>query len=405
MNRVLVVAAFSMLAVLPSRAQSPEIAEIINTPIVPLSLAFDEAISGVFPLQIRFGDMNKSWRRMQISGSDDDWLSQIYSSNPRNPQPQIFYTRGQTVTVNGEALIVTYKIAQVIETLPISDRFGTGALQIPPALTTQTFLELALLNPRLISRFSAVRVLDVKREIAQNAIVVQKARVERTKTINAASLQNLQQIGQQLRSFTQSTGKLPPLQTSAAAQKALQRFSYSSPSPFVHPITKETCATNARLSGKSLKQIAEPSRAIVFHEREASGDGTRGVVFADGSAERILESEFFRLESPAERATFASPKLMPGQKAVKLYGAAALAYIYNARKNREESHGKNLPQFYRSEATGRIYYRDMKNPYIVTFVAPPKNPIVAPLPDAADYQKYAGYNRRKGGESFGGYGF
>ncbi len=405
MNRVLVVASLSMLAVLPLRAQSPETAEIINTQIVPLSLTFDEAISGVFPLQIRFGDMNKSWRRMQVSGSDDDLLSQIYSSNPRNPQPQIFYTRGQTVTVNGESLLVTYKIAQVIETPPISDRFSNSALQVPPTLQLETPLELALLNPRLISRFSAVRVLDVEREIAQNTVVVQKARVERTKTINVASLQNLQQIGQQLRSFTQSTGKLPPLQTSAAAQKALQRFGYSSPSPFVHPITKETHATNARLSGKSLKQIAEPSRAIVFHEREASGDGTRGVVFADGSAERIAEDVFFRLESPPERATFVSPKILPSQKSVRLYGAAALAYIYNVRKNREESHGKNLPQFYRSESSGRIYYREAKNPSNAIFVAPPINPVIVPLSDAAAYQQYAGYNGRKGGESFGGYGF
>lgn len=174
---------------------------------------------------------------------------------------------------------------------------------MPQLLTPDTWLELALLNPRLISRFSAIRVLDVAQELRQNVAAVQSARLELARTINQASLNNLQQIGQQVRSYTQSTGKLPSLQTSAAAQKDLQRFGFSSPSPYQHPSTGKNYATNAALSGKPLKQIGDASRRIVLYETEVSPDGTRGVVFADGSASRIAESEFARLlKSPSQQA-------------------------------------------------------------------------------------------------------
>ena len=381
MNRVFVVATFSILAAWPSRAQNLD--QLSQT-------SFEAVISGgTIPLQIRFGDMDKSWRRMQISGSDDDLLSQIYSSNARNPQPQIFYTLGQTLTMNGESFLVTYKIAPIVETLPTPDRFGNGALQIPPALTTQTALELALLNPRLISRFSAIRVLDVAQEIAQNAAVVQKAREQRIKAINASSLNHLQQLGQQLRSYTQSTGKLPPLQTSAAAQKVMRRFGYSSPSPFVNPATEKNYAVNSSLSGKSLKQIVELSITIVFYEAESSGDGTRGVVFADGSAERIPESEFARLRSQT--------KVSPKAKIVLLHGASALAYMYDKHKNVK-------PFYYRTAVGDRIYYRDEKTKRPI-FVSPPRQPLMVPDFEAVKYHNYAGYNGRKTGQTFGGYGY
>lgn len=398
MNRVLVLAAMTFAVALTSRAQTT--GNPISGGDLPVvsNNSFEQAVSGTdFPLQIAFGDMKNSWRRMQISGSDEDLLSHIYSSsNPRNFQPQIFYTRGQSIEINGEPFLVAYKLAPSSDLVPSRDRFGNinNWPQVPQLLTLDTRLELALLNPRLISRFSAIRVLDVAQELRQNAAAVQSARLELARTINQASLNNLQQIGQQLRNYTQSTGKLPSLQTSAAAQKDLQRFGFSSPSPFQHPSTGKSYATNAALSGKTIKQISDPSRVVVFYETEVSPDDTRGVVFADGSASRIKESELARLIKAS--TTAGATKL----KTVPLYGAAALRWMY-ARGI--DANGKKV-QLYQARGTGRIYYRD-PNTHMAIYVTPPMRPLVVPASEAIQYQNYAGYNGRKTGQKFGGYGY
>lgn len=126
MNRVLVLAAMTLAVALPSRAQAADNSVSNDGPSAAPNNSFEEAVSGTdIPLQIAFGEMRNSWRRMQISGSDDDLLSQIYSSsNPRNFQPQIFYTRGQSLKINSEPFLVAYKLATANEAVPSRDRFG-----------------------------------------------------------------------------------------------------------------------------------------------------------------------------------------------------------------------------------------------------------------------------------------
>jgi len=92
------------------------------------------------------------------------------------------------------------------------------------------------------------------------------------------------------------------------------------------------------------------------------------------------------------------------QKVMILAGAAALYYLYNKRKN--ASAGQ--VQYYRSEKSGRIYYRpDPKNPNKVIYVTPPRQPIQVPMSEAEarQYQGYAGYNNQPSGQNYGGYGY
>lgn len=91
-------------------------------------------------------------------------------------------------------------------------------------------------------------------------------------------------------------------------------------------------------------------------------------------------------------------------KVILLAGAAALYYIYNKRKNAAAANSGQV-QYYRSETSGRIYYRDPQNPKKAIFVSPPTKPIEVPMSEAQQYQGYAGYNNQAAGRNYGPYGY
>lgn len=109
---------------------------------------------------------------------------------------------------------------------------------------------------------------------------------------------------------------------------------------------------------------------------------------------------------PGIGSTVSRPKQgMSGkQKMMLLAGAAALYYIYNKRKNAAAANSGQV-QYYRSETSGRIYYRDPKNPKNAIFVSPPTKPIQVPMGEAQQYQGYQGYNNQASGREYGGFGY
>lgn len=91
------------------------------------------------------------------------------------------------------------------------------------------------------------------------------------------------------------------------------------------------------------------------------------------------------------------------QKVVLLAGAAALYYLYKRHQNAKAAQGPN-GKYFRSESTGRIYYRDLKTGKF-QWVTPPNQPIQVPADQAQEYSGYAGYNGNMNqGQSYGGYG-
>lgn len=86
-------------------------------------------------------------------------------------------------------------------------------------------------------------------------------------------------------------------------------------------------------------------------------------------------------------------------KVALLVGAAALYYMYTKKKN---AAGQTV-QYYKSESTGRIYYRDPKNPKQAIWVTPPAQGIQVPMEQAQEYSRYQGYNNQTTGQAWGGY--
>ncbi|MEG4226824.1 hypothetical protein QUA35_12995 [Microcoleus sp. N9_B2] len=77
---------------------------------------------------------------------------------------------------------------------------------------------------------------------------------------------------------------------------------------------------------------------------------------------------------------------------ITLAGAAALYYIYNQHKNKQEKgpQGKH----YLSK-NGRVYYRDAQNR--AHWVTPPPEGIKVPESEAARYREFQGYNNQNTG--------
>ncbi len=95
------------------------------------------------------------------------------------------------------------------------------------------------------------------------------------------------------------------------------------------------------------------------------------------------------------------PGMSTKQKVVLLAGAAALYYVYRKYQNNKAPSGV---QYYKSEANGRIYYRDPKTKQAI-YVTPPARAIEVPADQAREYQGYAGYNNQPQGQQFGGFGY
>ena len=79
--------------------------------------------------------------------------------------------------------------------------------------------------------------------------------------------------------------------------------------------------------------------------------------------------------------------------AITLAGAAALYYIYNQHKNKQEQGPQG--QYYLSK-NGRVYYRDAQKQ--AHWVTPPPEGIKVPESEASAYRDFQGYNNQTTGK-------
>ncbi|MBD2579523.1 hypothetical protein [Oscillatoria sp. FACHB-1406] len=97
------------------------------------------------------------------------------------------------------------------------------------------------------------------------------------------------------------------------------------------------------------------------------------------------------------RAPSPSPQAKKGlsntQKVVILAGAAALYYLYNQHRNKQEQRPQG--QYYLSK-NGRVYYRDAQ--HRAHWVTPPPEGIKVPETEAARYRDFQGYNNQTTGK-------
>lgn len=104
--------------------------------------------------------------------------------------------------------------------------------------------------------------------------------------------------------------------------------------------------------------------------------------------------------APANQPQAKKKGLSTGQKAViTLAGAAALYYLYNQHKNKQE---QGLQGKYYLSKNGRVYYRDAQKR--AHWVTPPPGGIKVPAEQATQYRDFQGYNNSSTGRDLTGLG-
>lgn len=133
--------ALALAAVLCSHSQSSIGAEL------------DQVISGSkFPLNLKLMDLNSEWRGLSVSGQFETGggmqsFNTLFVSSGSN----IYYTKGQTITVGSETYMIAYRLDN--QTRPLR-------------LTPETTLTLSLLNLRTIGSLNNIRQFNFEQEKA-----------------------------------------------------------------------------------------------------------------------------------------------------------------------------------------------------------------------------------------------
>ncbi|MGL5082859.1 MAG: hypothetical protein ACRC8A_15345 [Microcoleaceae cyanobacterium] len=260
------------------------------------------------PLTIQLQAMDNSWRRIAIGGQFElGDLLQSYGQLLGNTQQGLYYTQGRTVVVGGETYVIAYR-------LPASDKalnfttllegvFGGGtdcsALETS-VLKAETSLALALLNLRTIGSINQVYPFNLDQALAESQKTYEAAKVAceqaQAEQIATEANDDLWLLGYALLLYSdENEGTLPPMETPTAAQDALFNW-IGDREVFTYSQTSQPYQPNTSLSGKKLAEIPNPEQVVAFYETQPREDGSRTVVFLDGSVNQVTESDWSRVK-------------------------------------------------------------------------------------------------------------
>jgi hypothetical protein len=266
-------------------------------------MSFQELLSGkTVPLTLKLKDLNDEWRRINLGGSSGGaGALAIYSAMfGGGLGGGVYYTKGQTVTVGGETYLVAYRAqTKSPDMASMQQLMRSGQMPEPEKPTAQTTLSLSLLNLRTTGSFNDIRPFNLEFELTGNETALATEGEKRAQEVNDASLSNLRKLGTALLTYERDRKVLPLLTDVRTAQEELVLY-VSSKDVFAQPETKKPYQPNPSLSGKKLADIAKPEKTVVFYEATASPDGTRGVLFLDGHADRIPENNWKRIKQDSQ---------------------------------------------------------------------------------------------------------
>jgi hypothetical protein len=272
-----------------------------------------------------------------------------------------FITQGQTVAGGGELFLVAYrmkfdmeefsrKAQEVLAKQPQNAPFpATQMTAFVESYARERPLELALINVKTLSELSGVRAFNAEvqasaiRDLMQSIAAEEAAHTPPTASptasapkpptatsaskppaptpaatpkppattttkpptpnvaaLNAASQSNLKRLGGALLAYAKANnGLLPPMGTPAQAKAALTSLAGSVPI-WVRADTGEAYRPNPMLSGRKMAHISNPDEFVAFYEVNTAPDGTRGVVFLDGTAKRLTSADWPRYKKASK---------------------------------------------------------------------------------------------------------
>ncbi len=156
--------------------------------------SFASTLSGTkYPLSLTLKDLDGSWRMFSLTPTTDTSSQlNLYVAALTGGLQSTYYTKGETVSLNGELYVVAYhqKITLDLATLLKGENGG-----LPPVskLTPDTVLFLSLLNLRLTGSLNDIRAFSLAD--ALNPPVV-------AQNLEDVSVSNLKQVGLAIAQYT-----------------------------------------------------------------------------------------------------------------------------------------------------------------------------------------------------------
>lgn len=324
----------------------------VLAPCVP-SHAQNLLSGGDTPLSLTMKDLGSgSWRRVRISGTGESKgsgggildmfgammggaagsaMSSVMGpmlSGVATAGENVFYTQGKTMTIGGETYLIAYQPQTKPIDLPTLMKMDNkDAPPIPKPLTADSALSLSLLNLRTAGSLMDIRTVDMKSEITASEEMVKtyeamaKEEAEKKKESGttgtfgdagtesksaetatpATPVENLTQLGQALRMYMNDNDMRMPLMMDADTLRGALTPYAPNEGAFVQPETKKAYLPNPILSSKTYAEVEKyATYMIAVYEDGPAADGTRGVVFVNGSTKRVTEAEWERLRKASK---------------------------------------------------------------------------------------------------------
>jgi hypothetical protein len=180
------------------------------------------------------------------------------------PPASVVFTKGQTVSVDGEKYLIAYTISRQTPLIGADTEAATATL-----LTPETPVSLALLKLRAIGSLQELRPFDLT-----------QATVKGTRELAARtqSTANLRELAVAVVAYAKAHEQLLP--EAMAWVDAIKGSTDAT--RFTQPTTDAEYAMNPLVSGKKLGDLADAAQTILFYEPIPWSDGSRSVVSLDG---------------------------------------------------------------------------------------------------------------------------
>jgi hypothetical protein len=239
---------------------------------------------GARPLRLRFTDLTPRYRRVIITPRGDAFQTYIQTMMAQSGVPITpYFTSGETVSIGEETYLVAYRAQDNTDFTALRNSPREAVTASRPAPNDE--LLLSLLNLRTIGALSDVRPFDPARDLMSAS------------EGNAASLRALVSLGRGLLEGIGAHGGVVPVFTtplSASTRAVFQPF-VRNDRAWQDPRSGEFYTPNPKISGLVLADVLNASYLPALMEKDFAKDGTRGILFLDGHAERITRERWQRI--------------------------------------------------------------------------------------------------------------
>jgi hypothetical protein len=244
-----------------------------------------------YPTVIRFKEITgEGWSRFDLRDEQSKQESSYnFALQTKKSLLGYYLTKGETFSFEGTIFLVSYhaNTASIIEAIKAKDEIFDSESYVDPEPELE--FELALINLQQTRGITQIRPFDPKAELSVPKEAVTELSLKRLKTLGLAVLM-----------YTQDYDDVfPPMKEAKKFQEVVTPYVRGATMPadyFVNPITSKPYVLNLILSQHKLATLPHVASFALAYEDQPASDGTRGVVFVDGHAARIQETEWTRLK-------------------------------------------------------------------------------------------------------------